>query len=183
MAVKAIPDGYHTVTPYLLVDDVDKEIKFLTEAFGASVNHHMKGPDGAGQHAEVKIEGSPVMMGKAREECKAMPCMIYLYVPDADATYNQALQTGATSLQEPQDMFYGDRKERRSEGPARQHVVDRHPQGGSHGGGDSEARRNRDALAPRVATGAPRSAAVRRTRSSPGSRVRSPDVRRGSRKP
>ena len=109
MAVKPIPDGYHTVTPYLLVDDVNREIEFLTEAFGASVDHHMKGPDGAGEHAEVRIDDSAVMMGKARDAFKAMPCMIYLYVPDADATYKQALGAGATSLQEPQDMFYGDR--------------------------------------------------------------------------
>ena len=109
MAVKPIPDGFHTVTPYLVVTGVSKLIDFLKQAFGAEEFHRSSRPDGSIMHAQVKIGDSMVMMGEAMGEFKAMPAMIYLYVNDTDALYQRALQAGATSVMPPTDMFYGDR--------------------------------------------------------------------------
>ncbi len=109
LAVKPIPDGYHTVTPYLTVQGVPKLIDFLKQAFEAQEIERMTQPDGTIGHAEVRIGDSVVMMGEARDEWKPMPSGIYLYVNDTDAVYKRALQAGATSIMEPADQFYGDR--------------------------------------------------------------------------
>ena len=109
MTVNPIPEGYHTVTPYLVVDDVDRLIDFLRAAFDAVEKERVPGKDGRTGHAEVILGDSYVMMGRAQPEFPATPCMLYVYVPDTDATYARALAAGATSLQEPADMFYGDR--------------------------------------------------------------------------
>jgi len=109
MAVKPIPDGYHTVTPYLTVQGVPKLIDFLRQAFEAREVERMAQPDGTIRHAEVRIGDSVVMMSEAGGEREPMPSAIYLYVHDADAVYQRALQAGATSLMEPADQFYGDR--------------------------------------------------------------------------
>jgi len=107
--VKPIPDGYHTVTPYLVVEGVDELIDFLKQAFDAVETERLAGPDGKVGHGEVRIGDSVVMMGEASGEWKPMPGMIYLYVNDTDATYKRALDAGATSVMEPADQFYGDR--------------------------------------------------------------------------
>jgi len=109
MASKAIPDGYHNVTPYLVVQGADKLLEFLTRAFDARPIHRMPHPDGGIMHAEVKIGDSIVMMGEARGTCQPMPSSLYLYVTDADAVYKQALQAGAKSTMEPMNQFWGDR--------------------------------------------------------------------------
>ena len=109
MTVNPIPEGYHTVTPYLVVDDVDRLLDFLKAAFDATEKERVPGQDGATGHAEVLIGDSHVMMGRAQDEIPKLPCMLYVYVPDTDATYARALAAGATSQQEPADMFYGDR--------------------------------------------------------------------------
>ena len=109
MAVEPIPDGYHTITPYMLVENVAEYLDFLAKAFGAEETERMALPDGSVMHAEAKIGDSRVMMGAARDEWPAMPMFLYLYVPDADASYERSLQAGRTSLQEPKDEFYGDR--------------------------------------------------------------------------
>jgi PhnB protein len=110
MAVQPIPDGYHSVTPYLVVQGVGKLIDFLTQAFDAQEFFRMPRPDGTIAHAEVRIGDSIVMMGEAMGELKPMPSSIYLYVNDTDAVYKRALQAGATSMMEPADQFYGDRR-------------------------------------------------------------------------
>ena len=109
MAVKPIPEGLHTVTPYLVVESVDQLIDFVKAAFGAKEVLRHKGPGGATMHAEVKIGDSRVMLGQASERAKPTPSMLYLYVNDVDATYKQAIRAGGTSIMEPVDMFYGDR--------------------------------------------------------------------------
>jgi PhnB protein len=109
MAVTPIPKGYHTVTPYLVVQGVPKLIDFLKQAFDAQEIMRMPRPDGTIMHAEVRVGDSAVMMGEARGEFKPMPGSLYLYVDDTDATYQRALQAGATSLMEPANQFYGDR--------------------------------------------------------------------------
>jgi uncharacterized glyoxalase superfamily protein PhnB len=109
MAVKPIPDGYHTVTPFLVLQGVARFIEFLQQAFGAEAKVCMRMPDGTVRHAEVRIGDSMVMMGEAGGEHKPMQSSLYLYVPDTDAVYRRALQAGATSIMEPADQFYGDR--------------------------------------------------------------------------
>jgi len=108
MAVKAIPDGYHSVTPYLIVRGAAQLIDFLKEAFGAQETFRMPGGGGI-MHAEVRIGDSAVMMSDAMAEYGPMPTMIHLYVEDVDAVYKRALEAGATPVQELKDQFYGDR--------------------------------------------------------------------------
>ncbi len=109
MAVNFIPDGYHSVTPYMVVGNVDELVDFLAAAFGAEEKERVPNQDGKTGHAEVLIGDSYVMMGRAQDDFPPLPCMLYVYVPDTDAAYAQALAAGAKSVQEPQDMFYGDR--------------------------------------------------------------------------
>lgn len=110
MAVKWIPDGYHSVTPYLVVEGVGKLLDFVKQAFDAKEVHPpMRRPDGSVMHAEMNVGGSIVMMGEPRGDLPPMPAALYVYVTDADAVYRRALQAGATSVMEPADQFYGDR--------------------------------------------------------------------------
>lgn len=109
MSVKPIPDGYNTATPYLVVEGASKLIDFLKQAFMATEIYRMTRPDGKVGHAEVKIGDSVIMLGDMGGKWKSMPSSIYLYVPNIDATYRQALEAGAISLMEPADQFYGDR--------------------------------------------------------------------------
>ena len=109
MAVKPIPDGYHTITPYLTVQGAAKLIDFLKQAFDAQEIERMLQPDGTIRHAEVRIGDSVVMMTDSQGERKPMPSGIYLYVTDTDAVYKRAFQAGAVSMMELADQFYGDR--------------------------------------------------------------------------
>jgi PhnB protein len=109
MAVKPIPDGYHSVTPYLVVKGVAKLLGFLKQTFEAREIERIARPDGAIMHAEVRIGDSAVMMGEPMGPHQPMPGSLYVYVSDADAIYKRALEAGATSMQEPADQFYGDR--------------------------------------------------------------------------
>jgi uncharacterized glyoxalase superfamily protein PhnB len=110
MPVKAIPDGYHTVTPYLIVRGAAKTIEFLKKAFGAEYAFEpMLQPNGAIMHAEVKIGDSRVMISDATDKHPPLQSMIHLYVPDVDAAYKRALAAGGMSTMEPMDQFYGDR--------------------------------------------------------------------------
>jgi len=109
MAVKPIPDGFHSVTPFLTVPGVAKLLDFLKQAFEAQELHRMPRPDGTIMHAEVRIGDSLVMMGEPMGSSQPMFGSLYLYVHDVDAVYQRALQAGATSTSEPADQFYGDR--------------------------------------------------------------------------
>jgi len=108
-ATKPIPDGYHTVTPHLVNENVSRLIEFLKRAFDAQEVHRLAGPDGRVMHAELRIGDSMVMIGEASNECKPMPSSIALYVEDVDEVYRRALAAGAVTLKEPMDQFYGDR--------------------------------------------------------------------------
>jgi PhnB protein len=108
--VKPIPPGFHTVTPYLIVNGAEKVISFMQQAFDASHDHEpTMRPDGKLMHATLKVGNSMVMLAESSEHAQATPVMLYLYVPDVDAAYRKALQAGATSVMEPADRFYGDR--------------------------------------------------------------------------
>jgi len=107
--VKPIPDGYHTVTPYLIVNDADALISFVERAFGGETLLRHADEDGNVRHAEVRIGDSPVMLGQGNDEWPPRPAVLHLYVEEVDRVYRQALDAGARSLREPEDMFYGDR--------------------------------------------------------------------------
>jgi PhnB protein len=109
MPVKPVPEGHHTVTAYLLVDDANAQVEFLQRAFGGRVTELHKDPNGRVMHADVLIGDSHVMLGQAGAEWKAMPAMVHLYVPDCDSAYTAAIAAGATSVREPKTEFYGDR--------------------------------------------------------------------------
>ena len=110
MPAKPVPDGYGTVTPYLIIPAVAKVIEFLKKAFDATEAHPPhKAPDGRIMHAEVQIGTSRVMMGEPMGEFTAMPAMLHLYVEDSDALYKRAIDAGATPVMEVADQFYGDR--------------------------------------------------------------------------
>ena len=109
MTVNPIPDGYHTLTPYVFCKDVDRLLEFLQKAFDAEIVECLKSGDGTVMHAEAKIGDSHMMLSPGKGEWKATPASFYLYVPDTDALYRKAMAAGATSISEPADMFYGDR--------------------------------------------------------------------------
>ncbi|MCG3179262.1 MAG: hypothetical protein BIFFINMI_01596 [Phycisphaerae bacterium] len=115
--VKAIPDGYHTVTPSIVIQDADRDIPFYEKAFGARVKMCMNGPDGKMMHAEMVIGDSHMMLGGESDAmgCKAPATLgarssaLYLYVPDADAAFDRAVKAGAAVVMPVTDMFWGDR--------------------------------------------------------------------------
>jgi PhnB protein len=109
MAVKPVPEGFHTVVPYLTVDDASTLINFIEQAFDAKVTYCMKDENGSVRHAEVKIGDSMVMIGQAREEWKSRPGMFVLYVSDCDAVYKKAVAAGGTVVRELATQPYGDR--------------------------------------------------------------------------
>ena len=109
MAVKPIPEGYQSVIPYVIADDAEALLQFLKTAFGAQEKAISRDPAGAIFHGEVFIRDSCIMFSQASDRHPAMPCMVYAYVPDTDATYRSAIAAGATSIMEPSNQFYGDR--------------------------------------------------------------------------
>lgn len=104
-----IPKGYHTLNPYLTVKGANQLLEFVKQAFGAEEMLCMAQPDGTITHASVRIGDSVVEMAEAGGEWIPMPGAIHLYVSDTDAVYQRSLQAGATSLQAPKDMYYGER--------------------------------------------------------------------------
>jgi tRNA-Thr(GGU) m(6)t(6)A37 methyltransferase TsaA len=98
-----LPNGWHSLTPRIVVDDVAGLVEFLRRVFDATGEVHPDRP------AVMQIGDSVIMIGNVGLR-KAMPAFLYLYVEDADATYRRALQAGAQSLEEPSDMPYGDRR-------------------------------------------------------------------------
>ena len=117
MAVKPIPDGYHSVTPYMTIRGAAKAIDFYTAAFGAVEILRLPMADGSVAHAEIKIGDSVVMMGeenpawdaKSPQALGGTASGLMLYVPDCDAVFAAALANGATVSKPLTDQFYGDR--------------------------------------------------------------------------
>src|SRR5437588_4731231 len=117
MAVKPIPEGYHTVTPYLVVKGAAKALDFYKQAFGAKEILRFPGPDGKIGHAEIKIGDSHIMLADEFPEMDARspqtiggtPVGLMLYFEDADSVNARAVTAGAKVLRPVQDQFYGDR--------------------------------------------------------------------------
>jgi PhnB protein len=117
MAVKPIPEGYESITPYLTVDDADAAIEFYKKAFGAKERGRMEAPGGKIGHAELEIEGSLVMLSDALpqfatrspKELGGTSASVFMYVEDVDAVVRRALDAGASVETEVTDQFWGDR--------------------------------------------------------------------------
>jgi PhnB protein len=115
--VKPIPDGYSTVTPYLIVPDAAAAISFYRQAFGASERMRLVRPDGKIGHAEIVVGGSVVMLAdeyppmgaRGPAQFGGSPVSIHLYVEDADATAARAVAAGAKIIRKVENQFYGDR--------------------------------------------------------------------------
>ncbi len=115
--VSAIPKGYHTATPYLVVNDGNRALDFYKQAFGATEINRMKSPNGKIGHAEFKIGDSVIMLsdempgsGNRSPQSLGGSCVsIFLYVENVDAVFDQAVKAGAKPDMPPQDMFWGDR--------------------------------------------------------------------------
>ena len=114
---KAIPDGYHTVQPYLYFKNSAEAIAFYSKVFGATERMRMPDKDGRIMHAEINIGDSCIMMADespavgaySTEHYGGAPMSLMIYVDDCDAVYKRAVDAGAKSLREPADQFYGDR--------------------------------------------------------------------------
>jgi PhnB protein len=117
MAVKPIPDGYNTVTPYLAVDDAAAAIEYYTKAFGAKERVRMDAPGGKIGHAELEIGDSLVMLSDPFPQASTSPpkelggtsASVFMYVEDVDAVVKRAVDEGATVTMEVADQFWGDR--------------------------------------------------------------------------
>ncbi|MDA8429097.1 MAG: VOC family protein [Geobacteraceae bacterium] len=114
---KPIPDGYHTVTPYLVIKNASKAMEFYAEAFGATELTRLTTPDGGVMHAEIRIGDSPVMLSDECPDWNALSPLtiggtsvsLVLYVQDADAVVKRSVAAGATLLMPVADQFWGDR--------------------------------------------------------------------------
>ena len=114
---KPIPAGYHTLTPYLTLDEATDAIEFYKDAFGAEERVRMEAPNGKIGHAELQIGDSIVMLSDAFPEATTRPpselggttAGVFLYVEDVDSVVNQAVKAGAQVTQKVEDMFWGDR--------------------------------------------------------------------------
>jgi len=111
--VKPIPEGYHSLTPYLIVDGGAKALEYYKQAFGATELFRME-HEGKIAHAEMKIGDSPFMLADEREfkgpkTIGGTPVSIMIYVEDCDAVFKQAIAAGGTELKPLRDQFYGDR--------------------------------------------------------------------------
>ena len=98
MSVKPIPDGFHTITPYLFAHSASRLIEFISAAFEGELIFQQKRPDGAVMHATMRIGDSMLMLADATREFGPMPSSIYLYVTDCDAVYQRALGSGGVSI-------------------------------------------------------------------------------------
>ena len=118
-SVKPIPDGYHSVTPYLIIDGgkCKQALDFYARAFGASEVMRMPRPDGGIAHAEMQLGDSRIMLADEAPKMEAYgpshykgsPITLHVYVPDVDSTTKQATTAGASVVRPLADQFYGDR--------------------------------------------------------------------------
>ena len=117
MTVQARPEGYHTVTPYIITSDANAAIEFYARAFGAEERFRMPGPGGGVMHAEIQIGDSVVMLSDENPDLGALspttigntPASMLIYDEDVDAAFARAVEAGAQEVMPPEDMFWGDR--------------------------------------------------------------------------
>lgn len=103
------PEGFGTVTAFIMVEDAQKVVDFVKRSFDAEEMSILRRPDGVIRHAQLKIGDSLILLGDTMGEHPARPATLYLYVPDCDSHYERGLAAGGESISEPADQFYGDR--------------------------------------------------------------------------
>jgi uncharacterized glyoxalase superfamily protein PhnB len=108
-SVRAVPDGFHTVTPYLIVDGAAALIEFIRSAFDGRLTFITKTEENRVMHATMTIGDSTIMISDTMEGMEAKVAMLYLYLENVDNVFKKAIDAKATSLREPKDEFYGDR--------------------------------------------------------------------------
>ena len=114
---KPIPDGYHSVTPYLIINGATAALDYYTRAFGAVELFRMPAPEGKIGHAEIKIGDSPIMLAdeapemgyKSPQTLGGSPVSIMIYVEDVDTVFSRAIAAGGKEQRPVKDQFYGDR--------------------------------------------------------------------------
>jgi len=104
-----VPEGHHTVCPYLIVPDADRILQFMMDAFDATQRELHRTPEGRIMHAEVQIGDSVVMLGETNESWTGFKAMIHLYMPDVDEVFARAVEAGGKSVREVSTQDYGDR--------------------------------------------------------------------------
>ena len=104
-----LPFGYHSVNPYIVVDDAIAFIAFLVEAFDGREQGRELSSEGAIEHADVLVGDSLVMISEASDRYPARPCVHFVYVDDVDLTFDRAVASGAQALHVPADQPWGDR--------------------------------------------------------------------------
>lgn len=109
MKPNAIPEGHHTITPFLKLPNAERLAEFLKQAFGGIERGRLLKPDGSLLHTEILIGDSMVMVHEAPPHWTPKPCTLYLHVEDVDATYKRAMAAGGKSIAEPANMYYGAR--------------------------------------------------------------------------
>ena len=109
MTPKPIPDGYHTVTPYLMIKSAERFIAFMAAVFGARVTEQLLRADGKPGHTELQVGDSLVMLSESSAERPPTPIMLHVYVEDVDAAFDRAVKAGGKVVAAPANQFYGDR--------------------------------------------------------------------------
>jgi PhnB protein len=112
MSVPPIPEGFHTITPNLIVQGVEKAIEFYKKAFGAEEKLRLSLPDGTIVHCELAIGDSRLNIGEALDGWPAHPLLAQIYVEDSDALFERAVNAGARVIMPMTDMFFGSREGR-----------------------------------------------------------------------
>jgi PhnB protein len=107
MSVPGVPEGYRTLSPYIVVEGADELIEFVSKVFGTEVRRRMTGEAG-GLHCELELGDSVLMVGEGGG--MSFPAMLHVYLDDADAVYERALAEGATPAAEPHDTSFGDHR-------------------------------------------------------------------------
>ena len=115
--INPIPEGFHSVTPHIVVKDIQRASDFYKKAFGSEERRSIPGSDGKPMHAEIKIGNSVLMLMAENQKMGSRspatlggtPVVLALYVTDVDKSYKRAIDAGAKSIAPPKDMFWGDR--------------------------------------------------------------------------
>jgi PhnB protein len=112
MSIPAIPKGFHTITPNIIVDDAEKAVEFLKQALGATESYRLLMSNGKITHCELRIGDSVLNLGEAMEGWPARGLVAQIYVEDSDTLFKRAVDAGATVIMPMTDMFFGSREGR-----------------------------------------------------------------------